>query len=307
MERRRAAGAGLAVLTAAMVLALCPPGRSGEATTRSAPIRIGLINTLFRGTPESLLALVSRPLQALMESQTGMTGNLVSGGDADSLGRQLKENKFQLGVFHGVEFAWARQKYPNLKPLVLAVNHNARLHACVVVRQESDAKGLADLRDKSVALPRLTREHCTLYLERRCQSCGLPLKKYFEKVTTPTDAEDALDDVVDANVQATVVDEVAFQLYQQAKPCRAAKLKVAQQSETFPAAVVVYHQPGPLDEDTLGRFREGLLKAHLNPRGQQLLAMCRITAFEKIPEDYEQMLLEISKAYPPPSTITAGK
>jgi hypothetical protein len=41
-----------------------------------------------------------------------VSGELVPCGDADNLGRQLMDDKVQLGVFHGIEFAWARQKYP---------------------------------------------------------------------------------------------------------------------------------------------------------------------------------------------------
>ena len=34
-------------------------------------------------------------------------------------------------------------------------------------------------------------------------------------------------------------------------------------------------------------------------RGQRLLEMCKITAFEAVPDNYEEMLKVIAKAYPP--------
>ena len=58
------------------------------------------------------------------------------GGDAAQLARAMKEGKLHLGVYHGFEFAWARQANPDLKPLVIAVCHHKQLHAYLVVNKE---------------------------------------------------------------------------------------------------------------------------------------------------------------------------
>jgi hypothetical protein len=55
-----------------------------------------------------------------------------------------------------------------------------------------------------------------------------------------------------------------------------------------------------LPEGLLERFREGMIAAKDTTRGRQLLELCRITRFEAPPADYEHMLTEIAKAYPPP-------
>ncbi len=286
------AAAGMAVSLAAM------PAAAEETPARLKAVKIGLIGSLFRDTPEPLFQVMMRPLKALMEAQTGISGQLVSGGDARALGRQLAEDKVQLGVFHGVEFAWARLKHPELKPLCIAVNKHPKLHAHVVVRHDSPAAKLDDLKGKAVAVPKFNREHCLLFLDRRCVACGDCTDKYFAQVTRPAGPEEALDQVVDGAVQATVVDAVAFEAYQALKPGRFKKLKSIQQSEAFPAAVVAY-QPGSLDDATLRRFREGMVTARQNARSRQLLELCRITSFENVPADYEQVLADILKAYPP--------
>jgi ABC-type phosphate/phosphonate transport system substrate-binding protein len=262
-------------------------------------VRIGLVNTLFRDTPESMIHLLSRPLKNLMETQTGMTGNLIPAGDSASLAQQLKDDKVQLGVFHGVEFAWAKQRNPNLKALVIAVREKRVLHAYLVVRGDSKIQGFADLSGKAVALPRQSRQHCHCFIDRRCLGCGQPAKSYLSKIATPADAEDALDDVVDGTVQAAIVDGTALERYRRDKEGRAAKLRVAIESEPFPAAVVAY-VPGVLGESALQRFHDGMIRANQNTKGKQMLGLCRITCFEDVPADYEQMLLDIAKAYPPP-------
>src|SRR5258707_15412305 len=115
----------IAALGAACLLAL--PCAAEEPTSK--PVQIGLADSIFRDTPASLIGVLSRPLKALMESQTGVTGEIMLAGDAIALADKLKANKVQLGVFHGFEFAWARQHCPELKPLVGAIANHRILHA----------------------------------------------------------------------------------------------------------------------------------------------------------------------------------
>jgi len=98
-------------------------------------------------------------------------------------------------------------------------------------------------------------------------------------------------------VQAAIVDRHALDQYQQDKPSRCNRLRVLSQSEMFPTGVVAY-QEGALDESTLRRFHDGMIGAG-TPRGRELLKLSRITAFEEVPADYEQLLGDIARAYPP--------
>jgi len=293
------------VATAAALAALIPPCPAAEDTALPS-IKIGLVNSLFRDTPESLFQLMMRPLKQLMETQTGFTGTLSAGGDPCRLAGQLQDDKFQLAVFHGVEFAWVRQKYPNLKPLVIAVRDGRPMYAHLVVASDSKAAGVGDLRGQTLAMSRECREHCRMFLDKRCPTCGQCSTALFCKITTPCDSEDSLDDVVDGVVQAAVVDGCSLEKYKKAKPDRFVKLKSILSSEPFPPAVVAY-KPGVLSDDALHRFRDGMITANQNPKGKQLLNMCRLTCFEQVPADYEQMLLDIAKAYPPPTKVVAGK
>jgi ABC-type phosphate/phosphonate transport system substrate-binding protein len=297
----------MAALAAAMAVVVHPSQtRAEEEGPAGSGIRIGLVSTLFRDTPESLITLLTKPLKSLMESQTGLTGTLVPGGECRKLGRQLQDDKFQLAVFHGVEFAWVRQKHPELKPLVVAIRDGQPMYACLVVASDSKVTNLNDLQGKSLAMCRQCREHCRLFLERRCEGCGKCPLKFFAKIETPTDAEDALDDVVDGVVDAALVDGAALDRYKRVKADRFAKLKTAVQSEPFPPAVIAY-KPGVLSEETLAKFRDGLITANQNPKGKQLLNMCRINCFQAVPTNYEEMLANIVKAYPPPAAVEPDK
>lgn len=261
-------------------------------------LKIGVGSSLFRDTPPTLIEMVSRPLIALMEAQTGASGKMVV-DDVETLARKLKENHLQLSVFHGFEFAWVRRQHPALKPLVIVVARHTRLHAYLIVRQNCSAKCCADLKGKPLALPVISRGQLHLYLERRCPSAESDPRRFFSEVQRPVDADNALDDVLDGVAEVALVEQAGWDDFQKQKPGRAAKLKVLHQSETFPASVIAYH-PGSLDETMVKRLREGLLTAERSERGKELLNMCRITGFAEVPDDYEKLLADILKAYPPP-------
>jgi ABC-type phosphate/phosphonate transport system substrate-binding protein len=296
--RRNIIRAGAAAAALGLALFSLRPTPAESAAPGGRVVRVGLIGTLFRNMPEPIMQAAMRPFKSLLESQTGMTGELVAGGDAGQLATLLKEDKVQFGVFHGVEFAWARQNNPGLRPLIVAVNGRPALHAVVVVPQESKAETCADLKGKTVSLPADSREHCRLFFDRRCVAPGCCPEKFFGRVVHPGDMEEALDDVVDGKVDAMVVDGLTLEAFQKLKPGRAARLRTLRRSEAFPAAVVAYH-PGSLSDDLLTRFRDGLLGASSSRRGQRLLEMCKITSFKLVPDDYEEMLKAIAKAYPP--------
>jgi ABC-type phosphate/phosphonate transport system substrate-binding protein len=263
-------------------------------------VRIGLVSSLFRDTSEALMQIIMRPFKSLLEAQTGMTGKLVSGGDAQHLGQRLKEGEIQLGIFHGVEFAWAKEKIPQLKPLLIAVNKQPFLRSHLIVRDDGKVNSINDLKGKVVALPALSREHCWLFLQRRCVPDGKTPEKFFSKVSRPRDAAYAIDDVLDGVAAAAIIDDADLEMYRQQSPDYFAKVKVLQQSEMFPSAVIAYY-PGNLSTDLLEQFRTGMLAAKDSRQGRQMMQMCRITSFEEVPANFEQMLNDIAKAYPAPA------
>jgi ABC-type phosphate/phosphonate transport system substrate-binding protein len=136
-----------------------------------------------------------------------------------------------------------------------------------------------------------------LFVERQAQAAGKKLDAFFSKVATKENAEDALDDVVDGVIQATVVDRAALEAYKRRKPGRFKQLKPAAESKPFPPVVVAYYGTN-LDDATLRRFRDGLLGAAKKERGQMMLTLFRLTGFEPVPDDFGKVLAETRKNYP---------
>jgi ABC-type phosphate/phosphonate transport system substrate-binding protein len=262
-------------------------------------IRIGLIHSLFRDTSEPLMQVIMRPFKSLMETATGMSGQLVAAGEANNLAQRLKTGDCQLGIFHGFEFAWARQSVQELKPLLIAVPKQQRyLRAHLIVRAESSLQNISDLKGLVVALPYMSREHCRLFLERRCVPSGNTPANYFSRLAVPRDAADAIDDVIAGTIAAAVIDDGDLESYRSQYPDHFAKVRGMLQSEPFPCAVIAYC-PGKLSQAQLDRFREGMLSAKDSRQGRQMMQLCRITSFEEVPADFDKMLDDIAKAYPP--------
>jgi len=238
-----------------------------------------------------------QPFRALMQGQTGYSCEINHPTEASKLADQIANKEIELGVFQGIEFAWASQKHPELRPLVVAVNVHPNRVAHLIVRKDDAAKKVADLKGKKLAIPRQSRDHCQLFIDHQCQECGRPTCQFFSRVDTKVNAEDALDNVFEETIQAAAVDDVAWECYRRRKPGRAEQLKDLLKSEPFPDTAVVY-RADYMDEPTLDRFRQALLHADNVALGRQLLTLWSMTEFTKVPKDYMPMVKEFARTIP---------
>jgi ABC-type phosphate/phosphonate transport system substrate-binding protein len=268
------------------------------ALAQSEGIKVGLTGTIFPGLSDSMLSAAARPFKSLLEQATGVTGSIVQGGSARGLAAKLQKDEVQLGVFQGVEFAWARVANAKLEPIVICVNQTRTVRAFLIVRSASSISKVADLKNKSLILPVETREHCKVFLERRCVAAASSPSRFYKKILEAADVEEALDEVVDGRVTAAVVDSLPWSSYKKGKPGCARKLRVLEVSEPFPAAAVAC-QAGRFNASQLRRFRSGLIASKDSAKGKKMMEFLRITGFETVPDDYEGLLTAVAKAYPP--------
>jgi ABC-type phosphate/phosphonate transport system substrate-binding protein len=269
-----------------------------EAPAGSAALRIGVPLTFFHDMGTPLIQTYTEPFMKVMHESTGLTGDLTVAGGPLTVARQLNDDKLQLGVFHGFEYAWAHQKHPDLKPLMLAVDAKHEQRAFVLVRKDSSVTTFADLKGKQIALPRRSREYSRLFLERISSEAGGP-KQFFKSVTSPNTVEVALDELAQKKVDAAVVDTYGLEFYKDLRPGVFARLRTVAESEPIPPTVIAY-RPGALPEATLAKIREGLSTARKSEAGRDMLKMWKMTNFETVPGNFEQTLAAALKAFPAP-------
>lgn len=268
------------------------------AYAQGGGITVGLAGSLFPGMSNDMLAMAAKPFQSLLEQATGVKGTVVQGGSPRELASKLKKDEVQLGVFQGIEYAWGRTVNDKIEPIVICVNQTRTLKAHLIVRASWKGTKVADLEGKSLILPAEVREHCRAFLDYRCVTKGRAPKKFYSSVNKAADVEEALDEVCDGNATASVVDALAWSSYKSGKPGCAKKLRLLETSEPFPTSVVAC-QSGRFGGAQVGRFRDGLIASKNTERGKRLMEFLRMTGFEAIPKDFDDLTTSIVKAYPP--------
>jgi ABC-type phosphate/phosphonate transport system substrate-binding protein len=282
----------------AFLLIVCGSSAPGQQTAKLDSIRIGISGALGLGAESGKEEAAADNLRSFIKSETGFDNEIVQQKGWRELAEKLAGGGVQLGVFQGYEFAWAREKYPKLQPLALAINVHRYREAHVVTAKTAKAADFAALDGQVLALPKVGQAHLALFVERQSQANGKALNKFFSRVTSPDNIEDALDDAVDGAVGAAVVDRVGLEAYKRRKPARFSRLKEVARSGQLPPPLVAYQEG--LNPDTLKRFQEGLLNARRKEKGQKLLNLFHLTGFETAPSDFDQFLAATRKAYPPP-------
>lgn len=271
----------------------------------TAGVQGGKVDVLRVGTSQSLTGNTKKEdsaretLKSFIKEETGLDNEGVSQKDWRELAENLAKGKLHLGVFEGYEFAWAQEKHPELQPLAIAVNVYKYPVGYVVAQRKNDAKDFAGLQGQSLAIPTSGPHFLKLFVDRECEANKKKTATFFSKVTTPESIEDALDDVVDGVVQATVVDQAALVAYKRRKPGRFKQIKEVAHSQAFPAPLIAYYGK-VLDEATRTRLKDGLLGASKKEKGQTMLTLFHLTAFEPVPENFGKVLAETRKNYPPP-------
>jgi ABC-type phosphate/phosphonate transport system substrate-binding protein len=257
-------------------------------------LHVGMSWSLFPDVPPTHLKLVNQPVKDTLQYHTGYTTEVTNRSSALKVAKDIDDGKVQLGVFLGHEYAWAKQQYPDLEPLVLAVQSPGEVQAVFLVRENAKAKSLSEFKDARFARAHLLRDYANLYLEK---SQAEVLKGSFTKVEKTTNAHTAIHKVIDGEADITLVECAAWNYFQKLYPGRAQNVKVLQQSEVFPPTVIVYKKNG-LTEVARTRIREGLLASEKTTRGQTMARMIEIERFEVVPNDFEQRLELVNQAYP---------
>lgn len=293
------------LLIASAVLAGLAAGapEAPSSEPRPGPYRVGLTRTMFGRVREDVFRLLASPFQRLLRDQAGMAGELCLVADAEALAGQLESGTAHLGVFGGFEFAWARDRFPDLCPLALAVGREPRPTAVVVVNKDGPIRSLEDLRDKPAVLPRDGKEWCRLFAERRCPRPvpGTTAAGPAE----PANGTDALDQVIVGKIPATVVDGGTLKVFADLNPHRAEWLRELCTSPPFPPTVIAYRKGG-LDEEAVQGLRRALTGAKQSQQYKDLVRLWRMRGFEPVPADYDEQLARCLKDFPPPDGFGRG-
>ncbi len=278
-------------------LVCCVILAAGLRADGGEPVKIGIARSIFRDVPPALLKFANQPFLDLMKSQTGLDGEVFCDAEAMNLARDVDNGKLQLGVLSGHEYAWAKQKYPDLEPLVCSVPKPREVQAFILIRHDNKAASLGDMKGAKLVLAAGLKDHAKLFFEKR-KSEELGSEAFCSLAKTST-VHDAIHKVIDGDADITAVDQASWSYFQKLYPGPAQNVKVLAKSDVFPPNVVVCKK-GALPASVMSKFRDGMLAAHQNPRGAKLLLTVKIDRFDRLPENYADMVKDSLKNYPAP-------
>jgi ABC-type phosphate/phosphonate transport system substrate-binding protein len=281
----------VAIVPIAVAAVPAPQVRAAEP----GPLKIGMPESMFSGLPPSVVQVGAQPFKDMFEKQTGLKGEIAVVKDYADSTAQLCAGKLDVAVFHGFEYAWVKQ-HTELIPLLIAVP-GSKIQACIVVNAECTAAGPAALKGECLAIPTATKAHCHLYLERLKEklpagTCG-PAKLEGKTI------EDALDAVASGKCEAALVDVSTLEGYKRNKPGVGTHLKILDQSDLFPAGVIVFRN-NVFNAKAEKNLRDGLIKSIETPQGKLLKGLWKLEGFAEVNQAYQTDLDKCLKAYPAP-------
>jgi ABC-type phosphate/phosphonate transport system substrate-binding protein len=287
--------AALALTLLVSTLLASEPGSKSERRT----FQIGISDALIRGqtTPSAALIQV-QPMAELFSIMNSVKPEFQF-DNPEGLAKSLKEGKVQLAVMPGIEFGWLGDKAKELTPLAVAYTCDIKLKAYIIARADSKAAKLTDLRGKKLAMAKRTQHHTQVFVHDSISRSGSCPKSFFAGCTLATDADAAIEAVLEGDVAAVAIDSHSWDVFKERKPGRARKLAIVAESACFPTAVLV-HKPGMIPEDQLKTLRDGLMTAHQKPFCRQILNFWRISQFVPYTPEYDQVVKNAVKSMPEP-------
>lgn len=287
----------------ALGLGISQRSSAGERSISAGdPVEIGMPESLFQGIPDFLRQAGAAPFLKLMKEQTGMQGKINFLPNAMKLADDINSGKIQLGVFQGHEFAWAKEKYPDLMPIAVTVPMQP-VQAFCVVSWNCKAKNIGDLKNEKISLPPIHRDYSEMFLAK--QKHEYMKGETFSGHLTTGQATDAIQDVIDGKSGCAIVDAPTMKFFERVFPGQFRNIKILCQSEVFPNACIAVKK-GELDEASIAKFRQALMNAPKQSVGQTMLTTWKLKGFSSVPDSYEAQLQVIRVAYPLPSTLRAA-
>lgn len=289
-------------------LGLAGNGSAGEncpdnaAPKERTSVDIGMPDTLFQGVPEILKRLGGEPFKKMMKKNTGIDGVIHFPPDAMTLAAKLDSGEIQIGVMQGHEYAWAKSKYPCLMPIAIAVPMHPVQSFCVV-RWNCPAVNIGQLKDGKLSVPPVHRDFSCLYLDK-IKNEHMKGAEFSGQLNALTGCE-TIDQVIDGKSDCAIVDCSLLKTYELLYPGPFKATKVLCQSEVFPNACIVVKK-NVLVQQTITKFTEALIKAENDPSGKPMLVAWKVKRFTTVPDDYEQQIKQIEKAYPLPPVVKAS-
>ncbi len=236
--------------------------------------------------------------------------------DLFEFGRSLDEGMdsagkpVHLGVVWGLEYGWLREKYPELKPLVICYQGSIGYGIHMMVREEDAAgikKDLRNLHKKRLVVSRRSSLMNQIYLEtevRKVLKPGETVATFFSGITVCDSLQDAISELRKKRgerADCLVVDIASYDIFMEGR--RNIGLSPVLTSSPFPLQVVV-GRPEHLRKLSKGlwdKAQDKILESQHDERGNTCGGFWGFDRFVAPHDDeangFEEMLIDGVRTY----------
>ncbi len=258
---------------------IMPGVNIGNAVTNTQPWCRGIGNALG--------------LHVNIEATHGTTAtDLFEFGKSLNDGKNAKGEPVHLGAVWGIEYGWLREKYPELKPLVICYHGSIGFSMHVMAREKDGkaiAKNLRDLKGKRLVVSKKGSLMNQIFLETEVRKVLKPdetVVKFFSSVNACNSLQDAIEQVRDDHADCLVVDIASYHKLMAGKG-NVGLAKVTT-SSAFPLQVIV-GRPDNLRKLSRGLWTKAqsqILKSQHTSDGQMCVGFWGFDRFVG-PSDFE--------------------
>ena len=133
------------LLVLASVVALTTPAAAQTLLIGAPPSR-------FEEMTPGKIKGIEADFPDMVKEFTGFDAKLARRTSVAETVAKLVDGTDQFAVLQGVEYAWMKEKNPQIEPLLTAIYRTARPKAMLLVLQDNSAKSFADLKGKTLGM-----------------------------------------------------------------------------------------------------------------------------------------------------------
>jgi len=251
-------------------------------------LRIAFSNKAFVSVPKEDIRVAVQVLTKKVARKSDISAESRIIENTSEIEKDLKAKKVDLIAVSPEEFIQIRGRMP-LEPVMVTVdNKSHEVELLLLARKDSGINRVADLKNRSIALPSKTSQFGAMYQiwsETLIMKEGVgSLGAFFSAVVETRNASQAVMPVFFRKIDACVVSSRSFELASELNPQIARELKVIARIGKLCGGIIA--QRGDLPEEIKLKIRRALTTLHEDQEGRQMFVLFQLNRLTPFRPEY---------------------
>ncbi len=278
------------VVIAGFALLIAAEFRAQESKGPSISCNIGFSSTHFSDLNVTDALAATKVWADVIRKKRGYAGSSDAKAfeDLESLVGAARRKELDLAILLPYEFLKIQDTAPLTPCFIASNNEKVDDESLLLVHRRSSAARLEDLKGKDIVISGNSMMNLgRVWLETQIMESGFPsMEAFFGKAVGVAKASQAVLPVFFGKNDACLVNRQGFNTVTELNPQLAKDLKILAQSPGYPICVICIRKDyDPAYRDVL---LDALAQLHLEPRGQQILTLFKVTKLIPFEKSYMQ-------------------